>query len=143
MRPVFVHNSNVYPILNVQFGDDVIREVCYLDEGQVKYIYEKNEYMKNFEMIEDLESHIKWIGRYDDLLDELLLLNKKKTLAFDEAAHDVAQSLFDTKANVDVMKNYYVLSGQVALIDDVVSLVSLLKDSEEKSATEMAVPVTQ
>lgn len=143
MRPVFVHNSNQYPILNIQFGDDVIREICYSDNGQVKFIYEQNDYMQNMEMIKDLASHIKWAGRYDDLLEDLLKVNEQKTNAFDEAAHDVAQSLVDTKANVDVVKNYYVLSGQVALIDDVVSLVSLLKDSEEKSATEMAVPVTQ
>lgn len=143
MRPVFVHNSNQYPILNIQFGDDVIREICYSDNGQVKFIYEQNDYMQNMEMIKDLASHIKWAGRYDDLLEDLLKVNEQKTNAFDEAAHDIAQSLVDTKANVDVMKNYYVLSGQVALIDDVVSLVSLLKDSEEKSATEMAVPVTQ
>lgn len=143
MRPVFVHNSNQYPILNIQFGDDVIREICYSDNGQVKFIYEQNDYMQNMEMIKDLASHIKWAGRYDDLLEDLLKVNEQKTNAFDEAAHDVAQSLVDTKANVDVVKNYYVLSGQVALIDDVVSLVSLLKNSEEKSATEMAVPVTQ
>lgn len=143
MRPVFVHNSNQYPILNIQFGDDVIREICYSDNGQVKFICEENDYMQNMEMIKDLASHIKWAGRYDDLLEDLLKVNEQKTNAFDEAAHDVAQSLVDTKANVDVVKNYYVLSGQVALIDDVVSLVSLLKNSEEKSATEMAVPVTQ
>lgn len=131
MRPVFVHNSTQYPILNIQFGDDVIREICYSDNGQVKFVYEENDFLQNMEMVKDLASHIKWVGRYDDLLDELLLLNEKKTSAFDEAAHDVVHSLVGTTAHHESVRNYQVLSGQVAAIDDVIALVSLLKEQEE------------
>ncbi|HZG12718.1 MAG TPA: hypothetical protein VEZ91_12045 [Kurthia gibsonii] len=137
MRPVFVHNSNQYPISNIQFGDDVIREICYLDNGQVKFICEENDYMQNMEMIKDLASHIKWVGRYDDLLDELLLLNEKKTSAFDEAAHDVVHSLVGTTAHHESVRNYQVLSGQVVAIDDVIAFVSLLKEQEECVSTEV------
>jgi len=108
----------------------------------MKFLYEENSYMEKLDTIKDLASHIKWVGKYDDLLNELVQLNEKKTNAFDDAAHEVAHSLVDTKANVDVVKNYHVLSGQVAVVDDVLALVSLLNE-EEKSATEMAVPVTQ
>lgn len=137
MKPVFVHNSKQYPILNIQFSDNIIREICYSDNGQVKFICEENDYMQNMEMIKDLASHIKWVGRYDDLLDELLLLNEKKTSAFDEAAHDVVHSLVGTTAHHESVRNYQVLSGQVVAIDDVIALVSLLKEQEECVSTEV------
>lgn len=131
MRPVFVRNSKQYPILNIQFSDDIIREICYSDNGQVKFVYEENDFLQNMEMVKDLASHIKWIGRYDDLLNELLLLNEKKTSAFDDAAHDVVHSLVGTAAHHESVRNYQVLSGQVVAIDDVIALVSLLKEQEE------------
>lgn len=131
MKPVFVHNSKQYPILNIQFSDDIIREICYSDNGQAKFVYEENDFLQNMDMIKDLASHIKWIGRYDELLDELIQMNEKKTNAFDDAAHDVVHSLVGTTAHHESVRNYQVLSGQVVAIDDVIALVSLLKEQEE------------
>ncbi|WIL37569.1 hypothetical protein QN089_09390 [Kurthia sp. YJT4] len=131
MRPVFVHNSKQYDIVTMQINENNVREICYYDGEKYKFVCEKNDYTKELEMVENLTSHIKWIGRYDDLLDELLLLNEKKTSAFDEAAHDVVHSLVGTTAHHESVRNYQVLSGQVAVIDDVIALVSLLKEQEE------------
>lgn len=131
MRPVFVHNSKQYDIVTMQINENNVREICYYDGEKYKFVCEKNDYTKELEMVENLTSHIKWIGRYDDLLDELLLLNEKKTSAFDEAAHDVVHSLVGTTAHHESVRNYQVLSGQVVAIDDVIALVSLLKEQEE------------
>lgn len=137
MRPVFVHNSNQYDIVTMQINENNVREICYRDGEKYKFVCEKNDYTKELEMVENLTSHIKWIGRYDDLLDELLLLNEKKTSAFDEAAHDVVHSLVGTTAHHESVRNYQVLSGQVAAIDDVIALVSLLKEQEESIPAEV------
>lgn len=137
MRPVFVHNSKQYDIVTMQINENNVREICYHDGEKYKFVCEKNDYTKEIEMVENLTSHIKWIGRYDELLDELLLLNEKKTSAFDEAAHDVVHSLVGTTAHHESVRNYQVLSGQVVAIDDVIALVSLLKEQEESIPAEV------
>ena len=137
MRPVFVHNSKQYDIVTMQINENNVREICYYDGEKYKFVCEKNDYTKKLEMVENLTRHIKWVGRYDDLLDELLLLNEKKTSAFDEAAHDVVHSLVGTTAHHESVRNYQVLSGQVVAIDDVIALVSLLKEQEESIPVEV------
>lgn len=130
MKPVFVHNSEVYPVFSVQFGNDCIRQIAYEDGNELKSIIEKNDYSTGIDMIENLASYVKWPSKYDVILEELIKLTARKNEAFDEASHEVVQGLNEGKAHQVALNNYHVLSGEVVAIDDILALVSLLKDNE-------------
>lgn len=133
MKPVFHLDGNVYPIATLEYSDSGIRQVGYLVDNKIKFVVERNEYSIGTEMIENLESYVKWENRYDLLMSELEIINDKKTAAHDEAAHNLVLSLDGTTTHQMHINNYHVASGQVVATDDIIAVVSLLDENEKNS----------